>query len=104
MKYIRTKDGRIYLINEKKTNDSYCVIDNNEERYIPRDDWFDSAYTIEELCDEFVVIVDGKHYIRVPAGNPNFPTYGAIWTTGEHGEPILKSVAKMNGKGELELL
>ena len=30
--------------------------------------------------------------------------YGAIWTTGANGEPILKSVAKLNKEGVLELL
>ena len=33
--------------------------------------------------------------------------YGAIWATGEHGEPILKSIAKRKtteGKEDLELL
>lgn len=73
--------------------------------------------TIEELCDEFVF--DGGD------GNPllcsyeeliywfnyskeqQFKTrncYGAIWIKGEHNEPILKSVTKMNEKGEFELL
>lgn len=27
-------------------------------------------------------------------------TYGAIWTAGENGEPILKSIAKINEKGD----
>ena len=31
-------------------------------------------------------------------------TYGAIWTAGKQGEPILKSVAMVNEKGEFELL
>ena len=94
MKYIRTKDGRI------KAYEEYCDLSYIYQML----DGIAVADTIKELCDEFVVIVDGRHYIRVPAGNPNFPTYGAIWTTGEHGEPILKSVAKMNDEGELELL
>lgn len=32
------------------------------------------------------------------------PIFGAIWTEGSIDEPILKSVAKINDKGELELL
>lgn len=57
------------------------------------------AEKIEDLFDEFVVIVNDKHYIRVPVGNPNFQTYGAIWTNKG-----LIYLAKMNEKGEWELL
>ena len=88
-KYVRTKD-RVYEINPTLTDEQ---IDISLGKNTPRAD------AIEELCDEFVVIVDGKHYIRVPASNPNFQTYGAIWT-----EKGLIYVAKMNEKGELELL
>lgn len=69
--------------------------------------------TIEELCDEFVVIgifinqigcccdtleeaKELKDYVELPQEQI---IYGAIWT--EWG---LKYVAKMNDKGELELL
>ena len=122
MKYIRTKDGKIYLINEKKTNDFYCVIDNNEEKYIPRDNWFDSAYTIEELCDAFWW--ENEDY-KEPIFIPNYllaldkfnawkesdkalktnlldkiTIYGSIYIKGKGW----KHVAKMNEKGELELL
>lgn len=30
--------------------------------------------------------------------------YGAIWLRGEHGEPILSSIGKVNKDGGLELL
>lgn len=81
--------------------------------------------TIEELCDEFIYIkhIDDKcfkyFYNSIDTAKnelynsdgtlhykprKDLEIYGAIWTTGEHGEPILKSVAKMNEKGELELL
>ena len=107
MKYIRTKDG-IYETKTihfpprfGKTNTFY-----EENKF---------ADTIEELCDEFVInsedykghllihnvieldncIFDGirtlkKHYAYI---------YGAIWT-----DKGLIYVAKMNDKGELELL
>ena len=66
------------------------------------------ADTIEELCDEFVVIykeMNGKHTVHKynwlgkseqKLGNE---VYGAIWT-----DKGLIYVAKMNEKGELELL
>lgn len=57
------------------------------------------ADTIEELCDEFVfgnVIISLKEAKRdCEIGN----VYGAIWT-----DKGLKYVAKMNEKGEFELL
>lgn len=104
MKYIRTKDG-IYEAdfepNKKLNNYKKC------------------ADTIEELCDEFVVEADDfgisqhdSHSIKeklegaikdVQAYKSNFNTkqtiYGAIWT-----DKGLIYVAKMNDKGELELL
>lgn len=75
------------------------------------------ADTIEELCDELVATNRGCKCLYKPsevfgcqdkeAVNELIKSsliYGAIWTKGEHGEPILKSVAKMNEKGDLELL
>ena len=113
MKYIRTKDG-IYEINwfdadnfgdEKGDIHSNCEIINEAE-------------TIEELCDEFVLdhslfgnsckclyhsFEKAKNGIKKRSDNAhhlsNFIIYGAVWT-----ELGLKYVAKMNEKGELELL
>ena len=111
MKYIRTKDGRIYEHNPKV--DTQDVLD-----------WFISNYcggkhnvvkiadTIEELCDEFVVKYGDCSYdlmqrlkwaemeeynARLKGNGGNI--YGAIWT-----DKGLIYVAKMNDKGELELL
>ena len=97
MKYIRTKDG-IYEINwfdadnfgdEKGDIHSNCEIINE-------------ADTIEELCDEFVfeeTYPSGlkRHIITedVAVGTQ----FGAIWT-----DKGLIYVAKMNDKGELDLL
>ena len=75
------------------------------------------ADTIEDLCDEFVIVAKKDKNIK-PYFTPYLTAtlavfddvkslldtddvYGAIWTIGEHGEPILKSVAKMNEKGDL---
>lgn len=75
------------------------------------------ADTIEELCDEIII----KRYDEpTPHNSPigkskSWKAYqpivkeveaicGAIWTEGDKGEPILKSVAQMNEEGDLELL
>lgn len=69
------------------------------------------ADTIEELCNEFVVIdkIDKRNYIINPLQTTEKEIsvflmdgaiiYGAIWT-----DKGLIYVAKMNDKGELELL
>ena len=88
------------------------------------------ADTIEELCDE--VVCEQTHTLMRPyfkkhddEGFPdetyhegivnairkghfnakNFDWFGAIWTTGDNGEPILKSVTKLKGilpNGEID--
>ena len=99
-KYIRTKDG----ICEK---DKLIYAFNDNEEYLIKD-IVKEADTIEELCDEFVVLEKGKtkpfvhdiycrdldRYIK-----ENATIYGAIWT-----DKGLIYVAKMNDKGEFELL
>lgn len=121
MKYIRTKDHLI------------CKVKNEDERTISYENswesgclWKDSykngeikqADTIEELCDEFVAvgipfrtfIVDLDEIKRSGLDIHSFSRacymqykkcaiYGAIYT-----EKGLIYVAKMNDKGELELL
>ena len=128
MKYIRTKDGRIYEIIEE-TENSFELCSPFEKRMgcscimIKRmlvsneKPTYRVANTIEELCDEYVVFnptVEQKEYlvewlgkdkIKYKTGQQqegfivSYETlFGAIWT--EWG---LKYVAKMNDKGELEL-
>ena len=98
MKYIRTKDG-IYEINwfdadnfgdEKGDIHSNCEI-------------IEQANTIEELCDEFV---DTSELKTTNTGGWLYDEfddlskiYGAIWT-----DKGLQFVARMNSKGEFELL
>ena len=80
------------------------------------------ADTIEELCDEFIYnkqllypsyidpkdtdLIAFRYKIEDEFNYKNHKEiYGAIWTTGEHGEPILKSVAKVkhvSSEGEIE--
>lgn len=115
MKYIRTKDGRIitFVPKEKYENDKATF------------DWFVANYcggginvlkiadTIEELCDEFVVIYEESKKFTKPFTSAycdisdvlkehdlsECEIYGAIWT-----EKGLIYVAKMNEKGELETI
>lgn len=113
MKYIRTKDGRIW--------ENFCGID---EVVVPKEKTLKKSNTVEELCDELVfewqrssishdndvwhlyheislkeevenALTDGYRESKEEVKN----IYGAIWT--EWG---LKYVAKMNDKGELCLL
>ena len=113
MKYIRTKDG-IYEIKEDLGD--YLVMKKGEIIYptiIER-----TADTIEELCDIFVLDnvipclihlskTKGYYYYYGDSDKQSclmpiykeYKIYGAIWTNKG-----LIYVAKMNDKGELELL
>jgi len=100
MKYIRTKDGIF-----EKSKLIYAF--NENEEYLTKE-IIKQADTIEELCDEFVLIRNDKIY-----SNPNWQDFmdgiicprindkifGAIWT-----DKGLIYVAKMNANGQLELL
>lgn len=99
MKYIRTKDG-IKAYNE-------CCDISYVYQCIGG---IKVANTIEELCDTFVICVDKQGYLiiddykkamEIMQRNDDYNAicYGAIWC--DWG---LKYVAKMNEKGELELL
>ena len=109
MKYIRTKDGRIFPTKAK-------------EEDIDKSIYADVADTIEELCDElvvhnpnndpeyfpqwFVYRNDWKNVLNEKSANfkkehyeKEIEVYGAIWT-----DKGLTYVAKMNDEGKLELL
>ena len=108
MKYIRTKDG-IFENNTRFNDETLRKVSNGLIEIIKQAD------TIEELCDEFII----KHkydtvlpYEIVNSLKPilngmkvyidefkKSDVYGAIWT-----DKGLVYVAKMNDKGELELL
>ena len=111
MKYIRTKDGIIDLSKVNIGENGWESIEEyiafkQEDQQEP----IKHADTTEDLCDEFVYI-DEKHghltYKQlcdwreddIDFIKKGTTIYGAIWT--EWG---LKYVAKMNDKGELELL
>ena len=120
MKYIRTKDG-IYL-NGGKFGKPYSGIVGKKHEYdfgycFNKKDIIKQADTIEKLIDELLFVTEygnftlklddlDKHaegQTKEMLEEGQLECFGAIWIKGEHGEPILKSVAKMN-KGKLELL
>ena len=111
MKYIRTK-YRIYESNKVSFDEKYVYkyevrpiwqINQEQQEIIAQAD------TIEELCDEFVVSYEDNQHIvyqdlewakdKANRGTFKYVIYGAIWT-----DEGLIYVAKMNDKGELELL
>ena len=129
MKYIRTKDGYLLeVIRESESKKSYITKPNGW--VIHKDRVIKQADTIEELCDEFIGVMDngkGSHiwyndeycgmdtteylemedkFYKSILWNTvkrnrceNEIIYGAIWT-----DKGLIYVAKMNERGELELL
>lgn len=124
MKYVRTQDGRIHrFLGKYKDEFGFYYLKMNKDDCCRCDsDYYKNckeADTIKELCDEFVVEADelgiNKHYshsinetlkdakrsaeIYKQNYNKKQIIYGAIWT-----DKGLVYVAKMNEKGELELL
>ena len=121
MKYIRTKDRVCEFEMELLTMpDLIAVKGECIGGFIRKEDIVKQADTIEELCDEFVVIRDNDKYVcdyigeelyylaTEHDGDGNYFSkkelldlivYGAIWT-----DKGLIYVAKMNDKGEFELL
>ena len=105
MKYIRSKD-RVLKV-RKPFEDEYT--DNThihcyEHPMVHKRDIIKSANTIEELCDAFLFTDSNKSFLQVEDGKDNIKgkdiiCYGAILT-----DKGLIYVAKMNEKGELELL
>lgn len=120
MKYIRTKDGIRKIVGENHIlkSVSYYNTRRNLCSYRTETNRYKIADTIEELIDEYVIKGEFGIYTvgldeldRHAMGqtkemllNGQLEAYGAIWIVGENDEPILNSVAKVNGKGVLELL
>lgn len=117
MKYIRTQDGRIFnLIAYKEDGEinggvKYTSKLNGSHLFIQKNNILKQTDTIEECFDEFVIYDIHKkkwlHFIDLKSllsyceenGLDKTQIRGAVWT--EWG---LKYAAKMNSKGELELL
>ena len=79
--------------------------------YFPVEDILKQADFIEELFDGFVCQVDDYYFyhhdlyiIKAIGEHKKIKVYGAIEILGEHGEPIIKSVAVMDKRERFELL
>ena len=111
MKYIRTETNIFEVVGENEKVYKIKAIKHKNLIYSKskiQTNVIKEASTIEELCDEWVIIPIGpicnpfvrnikdniSHFI-----NDSHTIYGAIWT-----DKGLIYVAKMNEKGELELL
>lgn len=103
------REGLIISYIENNVWYCYCEEDGNVEW---KTDILAQANTIEELCDELVAISKNNHKTHFVIHryfgsfdidewlkNNIYEIYGAIWT-----DKGLIYVAKMNDKGELELL
>lgn len=111
MKYIRTENG----IYEVVGFDDECIIPspiikmNGKLTHCSDYKNCKQSDTIEELCDEFVVIEETQNYVMEICSykglkdngwiGSNFTIYGAIWTSKG-----LIYVAIMNDKGGFELI
>lgn len=111
MKYIRTKDEirkteDLILVEDKRFGRRY--LNQYNFPYIP----IKESKNLDELCDCFVIEwlptnhkdifrIDkySKEVVKSCIGNNKTTVYGAIWT-----DKGLIYVAKMNDKGELELI
>ena len=107
-KYIRTKDDKIYCTRDLEKNEilNRKLFVHRKTKELIYSTWIkQEADTIKELCDEFVEygnrpivitqanVKEGRMCGKTPV------ILGAIWT-----DKGLIYVAKMNEKGELELL
>lgn len=110
-KYIRTKDGRIIIQggpNDKGFEKGRFEIHNINHNALDSIEIIKQADTIEELCDELVyndkffknvIYKDISSVKTLCSIRKEWTVYGAIWT-----DKGLIYVAKMNDKGELELI
>ena len=114
MKYIRTKENEIVDVMSFTGMNKKYALEHREafEKECKTFNWYNNsmkqADAIEELCDEFVVIhkelngsrtVHRYNWLGKSEHETGNEVYGAIWTKWG-----LRFVAKMNDKGELELL
>lgn len=123
MKYIRTTDGRILKFGEQTDigyEKGYLAIHNRAEIVDTCDPIvvLKESYNIVDLCDDLIgvdietkaAVISGRYYeldeIKEEMMNKygfqlgkDYEIYGAIWTNKG-----LIYVAKLNDKGELELL
>lgn len=96
--------------NPQQVGDRFVIIENKDYKITDNN----TADTIEELVDEYVLREKANCKLDVDYGElteddvklclQDHDIFGAIWVNGDKEEPILKSVAKMNNEGDLELL
>jgi len=110
MSYIRTKNGIYEVVEDNNKEWGKQIVvkfpkNLNMKLADVKDQILKQSDNIEELCDEFVV-VNGKIHQTTKAlnkikeyFNPYDTFYGAVWC--EWG---LKYVAKLDDKGEFQLL
>ena len=105
--YIRTKDG-IYKVESETCHKQGYYIDRYEEDVILKKQVIKRSENLEELCDRFVVIdKETKEVVNIVSflayaklwSSCKYNIYGSIWT-----DKGLIYVARMNDKGELELI
>ena len=104
MKYIRTKDGKIWSFSNSNNNFLYEGSDKKNGKW-----WHEIGEVVKEaddLAELFECYVDycelynvDRMSIEKPIRRRGHEIFGVIWTDKE---PIY--VAKMNEKGEFELL
>lgn len=114
MKYVRTKD-KIYEVSEYNDYATHkrkgsTLVEKDRTSYIKNENIIAQSENIEELCDEFVYVVNdkihklilGEHSLKEAIEETKKYSkrtiYGAVWTGWG-----LKYVAKMND-GELVLI
>lgn len=78
-------------------------IDNGKEHYTI---YQGQLYSLEDKdkAHEVNAIIKGLSYLNQVSREKTKAIYGAIIIKGEHDEPVFKAVAKLNDKGDLELL
>ena len=120
-KYIRTKDGRLIdltaYIKGEEINGGIKFIHkiNGNFFFVQIDNILKKSNDIKELCDEFVVFYENHasgivyhdlEWAKTKAQKSSNKSIicGAIWVIDKNGIPTLKSVAKVNEKGDLEPL
>ena len=114
MKYIRTNDGAIHEVAKETEKFVYVFANTSEgdcygDAGYSKEEILKQADDIEELFDYIVCVrnCDDKHFTYVDKmfvswwmmHDRDYEIYGTIWTKWG-----LKYVAKLNGKGEWDLL
>lgn len=122
MKYIRTKFGRVFKVVESDYSEHFCKVEvPNFFAYtlIDKSDVVKTSENVEKLIDGFIIGETLKIYNKsnfdfekkmVNLGQKcwtkfeNLKSIYGVVLSFDNGIPKIRTVAKMNEKGELELL